>query len=128
MSKFGTKMVDAIKARELVEQLVVDNIGMLDSYENELEKQYRSELRNILKYVEYASNGNSLPETKMRKYGGADGCTEYEFKSDHLRLWAIQHPGKKIIILGGYKCSQLADERRFRALKKQFIASLNSRR
>jgi hypothetical protein len=128
MSKFDTKLVEQIKAREVVEQLVIDGIGCLDAYQIELEKQYQSELRNILKYVEYASNGNGLPDTKLKKYGNTDGVTEYEFKSDHLRVWAIQQPNKKVIILGGYKNSQPADEKTFRSLKKQFLEFLKHKK
>lgn len=41
----------------------------------------------MLTYMEYDANGNSLPVTKLRKYGGNnDGVTEYEFKSKHLRV------------------------------------------
>ena len=36
MSKFATKLVDEIKAKEVVEQLVIDDVGQLDNLENQL--------------------------------------------------------------------------------------------
>lgn len=126
MPKFVTKTVESINAREPVHQLVIDGTGVLDTYETSLVgTTYQSEFNTMQKYIEYAANGNSLPKTKMRKYKGAkDSVTEYEFKSKHLRVWAIQQPGKKLIVFGGFKNSQPADEVSFRALKKQYLESL----
>lgn len=129
MSKFATENIPLIKARENVEQLVINGVRVLDAYRNDLTgTTYISEYESMIRYIEHAANGNSLPENKMRKYGGNnDGVSEYEFKSKHLRVWAIQQPGKKIVILGGFKNSQSADERSFRALKKQFLESLQKK-
>ncbi|RYD83144.1 MAG: hypothetical protein EOP53_01705 [Sphingobacteriales bacterium] len=126
MPKFATETVSLIKARENVEQLIIDGRKVLDEYMASLKgTTYESELGNIIKYIEHASNGNSLPKTKMRKYqGNKDGVTEYEYKSKHLRVWAIQQPNKKIIIFGGFKNNQAKDESSFRNLKKQFLESL----
>ena len=125
MPKFATEIIPLIKAKENVEQLVIDGLKVLDKYKDTLiGTTYMSEFDSMIKYIEYAANGNSLPEKKMRKYGGSkDGVAEYEFKSKHLRIWAIQQPNKKILIFGGFKNSQKADENSFWALKKQFLQS-----
>ncbi len=124
MPKFDSAKITAINARELVEELIIDGEGILTTYENKLSKNYLSEFKNILKYIEYAANGNSLPKTKLRKYGNSNGTTEYEFKSDHLRVWAIQLPSKKLVVYGGYKNSQDADERIFKAKTKQYLETV----
>jgi len=126
MHKFGTETISSIKAREPVEQLIVDDERVLNTYKKNLKgTTYFSEYNTMLKYIEHAANGNSLPNTKMRKYGGSnDGTTEYEFKSKHLRVWAIQLPNKKLIIFGGFKNSQDDDEISFRSFKKQYLESL----
>lgn len=128
MPKFESEKIKAINAREIVDQLKVDDTLVLDAYEKSLVgTTYNGEYLTLLKYIEHAANGNSLPNTKMRKYGGnKDGVTEYEFKSKHLRVWAIQQPHKKIVVLGGFKNSQANDESAFWALKKQFLESLKN--
>ena len=49
---------------------------------------------------------------------------EYEFKSKHLRVYAIQQINGKIIVLGGFKNNQKEDINKFRSLKKQYLDSL----
>lgn len=126
MPKFATENISLINAREVVEQLIKDGIKVLDQFREDLnDTTYLSEFNTMIKYIEHAADGNSLPVTKMRKYSGSkDGTTEYEFKSKHLRLWAIQQPNKKIIIFCGFKNSQPKDEKSFWALKKQYLKSL----
>lgn len=79
----------------------------------------------MLTYVEYAANGNPLPNTKFRDVTPKGGIVkEYEFKSKHLRLYAIKKDNGKIIVLGGLKTTQDADFKRFRSLKSQYLNSL----
>jgi len=124
MPKFDSRKIEAINSREIVEELIIDGEAVLTVYENKLSKNYLSEFKTILKYIEYAANGAPLPKTKLRKYGKDNGVTEYEFKSKHLRVWAIQLPSKKLIVFGGYKNSQDADQRSFWSKKKQYLESI----
>lgn len=126
MPKFATQIVTSIKAREVVEELVVDGKSVLQEYKDEMKgTPYEKELGAMMKYIEKAADGHSLPKEKMRKYkGNKDGVAEYEFKTKHLRLWAIQQPNKKLLIFGGFKNSQGKDEVKFRSRKKQFLESL----
>lgn len=75
--------------------------------------------------MEYAANGNSLPDTKFKDVT-PDGTAvkEYEFKSKHLRVYAIKQTNGKIIVLDGFKTNQKADFKRFRSLKEQYLNSL----
>ncbi|MBK7883913.1 MAG: hypothetical protein IPJ81_08975 [Chitinophagaceae bacterium] len=127
MSKFVTQRVISINAKELVEQLVIDGIKQLDKFEKALKgTTYISEYRTILKYIEHAANGNSLPEKKFKLLKGVkDNIVEYEFKSKHIRVYAIQMPNNKIIIFLGYKNTQASDIISFRSLKKRYLESLN---
>lgn len=76
--------------------------------------------------MEYLGNNGSLPKTKFRVVTPTgEKVKEYEFKSKHLRIYAIQKMNGKIIILGGYKNKQHKDFLRFRSLKKQLLISLN---
>ena len=124
MAKFVTVRVEEINAKEVVEQLVIDDKKQLDVFQEALKgTTYLSEYKTILKYIEYLADGNTLPEAKFRHLKGVtDGITEYEFKSKHLRIYAIQFPLKKIVIFLGYKNTQDKDIADFRSLKAEFIA------
>ena len=76
--------------------------------------------------MEYLGNNGTLPKTKFRDVTPkGEKIKEYEFKSKHLRIYAIQKTNGKIVILGGYKNNQDKDFLRFRSLKKQLLTSLN---
>ena len=75
--------------------------------------------------MEYLGNNKSLPKTKFRDVTPkGEKIKEYEFKSKHLRIYAIQKPMGKIIIPGGYKTNQAKDFIKFRSLKRQLLISL----
>ena len=126
MPKFATIRVEEINAKEVVEQLIIDGKKQLDVFEEVLAgTTYISEYRTILTYIEYLADGNTLPKKKFRHLKGAkDGVTEFEFKSKHLRLYAIQQPGKKLILFMGLKADQDEDIVSFRNLKAQFLLNL----
>ena len=74
--------------------------------------------------MDAVANLLSLPETKFHPYSdGKDGVREYEFKTKHLRVYAIEQIGGKIIIIGGMKSNQAKDQATFRKLKNGYIAS-----
>ncbi len=79
----------------------------------------------MISYMEYAANGSSLTQEKFKDVT-PDGelVKEYEFKSKHLRVYAIKKPNGKIIILGGFKNTQKADFKLFRSIKQQYLDSL----
>ena len=108
--------------------MVIDGEGQLALFEQEIKQKhdrYLTELQMILLYIEYAANGQSLGETKFRDLTPVgESVKEYEFKSKHLRVYAIKKPNGKIIVLGGLKTTQKADFRRFRSLKAQYLNSL----
>ena len=75
--------------------------------------------------MESVSQLKPLPKTKFRELkGNKDKVKEYEFKSKHLRIYAIQQKNGKIVIMGGYKNTQTKDINTFRALKMQYLNSL----
>ncbi|GAB3491587.1 hypothetical protein GCM10027341_04780 [Spirosoma knui] len=128
MSTFALRKVQAVNAKQELDELVIDEIGQLTLFEELLQKtdkRFLSEYRTLLTYMEYIANGNSLPDTKFRDVT-PEGVVvkEYEFKSKHLRVYAIKKSNGKIIILGGFKTTQKADFKRFRSLKEQYLNSL----
>ncbi len=122
MPTFTMERVEVINAREGVYQLIVDSARPLENFEHQfINRNYLSEYRTILKYIEYAANGGTLPKNKLRVLQGGSGAVEYEFKSKHLRLYAIQQLGRKLILLIGRKHTQAEDIRSFRSIKKHYL-------
>lgn len=129
MSKFALKEIELIKGKQTFNKLLVDDIAPFDSFTEELEEQYESELASIYYRMEAVANLQSLPKDKFRELKGGKGdVKEYEFKSKHLRVYAIHQKDGKIVVMGGYKNSQDKDIITFRALKKQYIESLNDKK
>jgi hypothetical protein len=127
MRKFETKEVTLLKARETVEQLYIDDIGVIEAFEQELKgSTYLSELKTILGYVQHFADGNSCGSRMKYVKNAHRGGTEYEFISKHLRLYAFQQPGKKIIIfIAKKKKADSSDNiRSFQLLKEQFLQSM----
>lgn len=127
MSKFVLEDIENIRGKQIFSKLTIDGICQFDNFVNELEEQYETELDAINYYMEAVANLKSLPETKFRELKGRKGnVKEYEFKSKHLRVYAIQQKGGKIVVLGGYKNAQDKDLVLFRAIKKKYLNSLKA--
>lgn len=128
MPTFETRKVDAINARELVEELWVDGESQLDSLEEKLKgTTYISELQDLLVFIQHIANGGTPGKKLKILKKPIDGGMEFEFRSKHLRLYAIQRTNKKIIIFGGIKKAADSHDNieEFRRLKKKYIDSLN---
>lgn len=126
MSKFALEKIKAIKGKQSFYDLKVDEVGQFESFSNELEEQYKSELVTLNARMDLVANLNRLPKEKFRDITPKKQTVkEYEFKTRHLRLYAI-HIEKtgKVIVLGGYKNTQKSDIPSFRSLKSQFLKSL----
>lgn len=125
MAKYTLERMEQIRGKQVFEKLVVDGVAPFDTFIEELEEKYRSEAMTLYSYMDLVSNLHSLPDTKFHPYSdGKDGVREYEFKSKHLRVYAIEQKGGKIIIIGGTKANQAKDQAEFRRLKQGYIASL----
>ena len=125
---FTLRKLKAIQGRQEFDELVIDDLGQLELFEQEIRakhSQYQTELEMIFLYMQYVADGRSLNDTKFRDITPkGETVKEYEFKSKHLRIYAIKKPNGKIIVLGGLKTTQKADFRRFRSLKNQYLNEL----
>lgn len=128
MPIFELRKIETVQAKQEFDELVIDGIGQLDSFELLIKtkyKRYKTEYEMLFRYMEYVANGNLLPDTKFKDVTPTGELVkEYEFKSKHLRVYAIKKPNGKIIILGGLKTTQMADFKRFRSLKLQYLNSV----
>ncbi|GAB2562964.1 hypothetical protein [Spirosoma areae] len=94
MPTFALKKVEAVHAKQELDELVIDGVGQLELFEQEIKQKherYLTELQMLLLYVEYTANGQSLSETKFRDITpDGESVKEYESKSKHLRVYAIK--------------------------------------
>lgn len=124
MVKYTLVRMDQIRGKQVFNKLVVNGVAPFDIFIERLEDNYRSEVRTLYALMDAVANLLSLPETKFHPYSdGKDGVREYEFKTKHLRVYAIEQKGGKIVIIGGTKANQAKDQVEFRRLKKGYIAS-----
>ena len=124
MAKYTLERMEQIRGKQVFDKLVVDGIAPFDTFISLLEETYRSEVRTLYSLMDAVANLISLPETKFHPYSdGKDGVREFEFKTKHLRAYAIEQTGGKIIIIGGTKANQSKDQADFRRLKKGYLAS-----
>ncbi|RHH41618.1 hypothetical protein DW204_12060 [Phocaeicola plebeius] len=125
MRTFALENIEYIKGIQVFSKLIIDGQAPFDAFVNNLEDVYKPELASIIYYMESVSQLKPLPKTKFRELkGNKDKVKEYEFKSKHLRIYAIQQKNGKIVIMGGYKNTQTKDINTFRALKMQYLNSL----
>ena len=75
----------------------------------------------VLQYIERDGNGKRVADKKKDITPGKARVKEYEYRTKHLRVYAIRQKDGKIIILGRYKNKQKRDIRKFRQIKKQLI-------
>jgi hypothetical protein len=123
MSKFALHNIESINGKQLFFQLEINGIKQLDVFEEELiGTTYDGEFKTALTLMDFIANNRTLPKTKFRDITPKkESVKEYEFKTKHLRIYAINKPGGKIIVLGGFKNNQKSNINLFRSIKKQYL-------
>jgi len=116
MRTFATKEIKEIKGDKILfKKLQINNVCPFDVFVEEVKKnnQYFSEYKTILSYMNFFAQGNLLPkkhynEIKERRLKN-NGIKCHEFKSKHIRIYVLDQLFGGIVIIGGYKTSQLKD-------------------
>ena len=122
METIEVRRLNIISGKQTFEKLIVDGKDLLEDFELSLEERYRSEMRTIYAWMQMVADLNPVPGTVYHPISdGKDGFREYEFKSKHLRVYAIAESGGKIVVMGGKKNMQKRDIRRFRELKVELM-------
>lgn len=125
MAEFSLKPMEAIVGRQSFDMLVRNGVCLFEEFENSVEARYRGEVASLYAIMNDVANLKSLPDTKFHPYNKGDAAVrEFEFKTKHLRAYAIEKPGGKIVVIGGTKANQQKDEATFRKYKNQYIKSL----
>ena len=124
MTKFAFKKIEEINCLQDIVKLEVDESCYFDIFQEEIYKsgsQYITELGMILQYIERDGNGQGVADKKKDITPKKTKIKEYEYRTKHLRIYAIKQKGGKIIILGGFKNRQKKDIKKFRQIKNQLI-------
>lgn len=128
MPNFTLNRLEEIDGKQDIYKMQIDNQCLFDDFEKEIEKrgQYEEELASIYSLIEDVANNKLLPKTRFRdiSIGKKEKNKEYEFKSKHLRVYAIKALNGKVIIMGGYKSDQKKDIKKFRSIKRNYIKTL----
>jgi hypothetical protein len=123
MIKFTTRVVDEIKALEVVEQLCIYGVGQLDLFEEQIVgTTYSGDFKGLISFIQHFANGGN-PGRKVKYLRGGDDTTEFEFIRKHLRIYAIQRLTRKLIIYGGFKKATDSSDNImwFRAIKREYL-------
>jgi|SRR6056297_4078965 len=128
MTKFTLKKIEEIEGKQDIFKMEIDDTCLFDEFENDIENkgQYEQELYSIYSLMEDVANNKLLPKQKFRDItiNKKDSLKEYEFKSKHLRVYAIKTKEGKVIILGGYKNNQKRDIKKLRNIKANYKQTL----
>lgn len=146
MSKFVIKNIESVKGTQTFKQLVIvgDKVnvnklqleiedreknneeviqtGILDEYENSLQKSYQKSFLGIISIMNRVANLQPVADTKFKDVTPkGELIKEFEFKYQDLRVLAIKIQNGKLVMLCGYKNQQDKNFSRFRSLKKQYL-------
>lgn len=128
MTKFRLRKIEEIEGKQDIFKMEIDDICLFDKFEQEIERigQYEQELCSIFSLIEDVSNNKLLPKKKFRDLTNTkkDNIKEFEFKSKHLRVYAIKTKEGKVIIFGGYKNNQGRDIKKLRKIKSRYKKAL----
>lgn len=100
--------------------------GVLDLYNDSIEKKYNSSFRGIITYMNLVADLQTVSPKKFKYLPtGKEKIKEFEFKNGDLRVYGIDVFGGKLIMYCGYKNQQPQDIEKFRSLKRQFLDTYN---
>lgn len=125
MKEYSLNKIEEIEGKQVFYKLEIGGVCQFDEYVKEIERdgQYIDEYTSLIANMEDIANNNLLPKTKFRDITPSkkDKVKEYEFKTRHLRVYAIKNEAGKLILMGGYKNTQKKDINKFRALKDSYL-------
>jgi putative component of toxin-antitoxin plasmid stabilization module len=123
MSNFTLIEIVAIKGKQKFYKLKKDAVCAFDDFETEARINYNSEINRIYALMNKFANLETLTKKQFKDITPTkELIKEYEFKTHHLRVYAMKEANTgNIIITGGYKNSQRSDINHFREMKKMYI-------
>ena len=125
MVKYSLNKITEINGTQNIFKLEINKKCQFDEFESEVisQGQYEDEISSIYSLMEDVANNKLLPKTKFRDItlSKKDKNKEYEFKTKHLRVYAVKTESGKVVVLGGYKNAQKKDIAKFRNIKQNYL-------
>lgn len=123
MVNFAFKRIEAVKGKQTFDKLIVDGKCLFDEFEETMMPLYRNEIVQLYACMNEVANLRSLPYSKFHCF---DDNTPrgWEFKTKHLRVYCVEQPGGKIVVIGGMKSQQKKDIGIFRRYQKMLSVYL----
>lgn len=128
MSKFALKEYNNVTGKIKFFKLIEDKICYWDDFCREIQKDANLEdqLIAVVSRMNDISNLRTLPKQKFKDITpNKETIKEYEIKTKDLRVYYIKDGSGNLVIIGGKKNSQPEDIKRFRAIKKAYLNSIN---
>lgn len=126
MHNFALELIEEIVGKLRFYKLVIDDNCPYDKFCEEIrhDSNLHKQLITILSRMNDIANMKLLPANKFKNVTPVkEKVKEYEIKTPDLRVYLIKDDAGHLIVTGGKKNSQSADFKRFRSIKKQYLAS-----
>jgi putative component of toxin-antitoxin plasmid stabilization module len=128
MSKFALKEYNNVTGKIKFFKLIEDKICYWDDFCREIQKgsNLEDQLITIISRMNDIANLRILPAKKFKDITpGKETIKEYEIKTNDLRVYYIKDNSGNLVIIAGKKNSQPEDIKRFRAIKRAYLNSIN---
>lgn len=135
MPTFALKQIRDIGKNGLFDfhELVVDGVRPLKEFYDSVKHDPKlyDEIWGIYENFDLHARGAHLPYSEAHQLEDSDqGGVEWEFKSKHIRVFCFKASQGKIIVMAEFKEPKRKNQenqlRRFRNLKRDYLASLKS--
>jgi len=95
MKEYSLNKIEEIDGKQVFYKLEIEGVCQFDEYVKEITKdgQYVEEYTSLIAIMEDVANNNLLPKTRFRDItiSKKEKIKEYEFKTKHLRVYAIKN-------------------------------------
>ena len=106
-------------------KLVRNGKCSFDEFEDEITKNnnFKKEFIKLLTLMDWHANGRNLPPTSFKNIkDGKHKEIFVEFKTKHLRVYAVCTDEGKVVVLGGTKNTQKKDIEKFKRIAIEFVS------
>lgn len=128
MPTFELEEIKSVNGKIKFFDLIINGVNQQENFTQRIStnKQFLSEYRTIISYMNHVANLGSIPGAKYHKFSGImEKFHEHEFKTKHLRVYTFHLPDKgKIVVYWGFKSNQKEDMDIFRSLKNQYLRKI----
>ncbi len=126
MNRFTLRLLEQVKGKIKFSVLEIDGVCEFEIFCTHLEEEgtWKKQISTIFSRLDQVANLQLLPQNKFKNVTPhSEKITEYEVKTPDLRVYLIKVDEGHIVVMAGKKNTQPSDFKRFRSIKKQYLAS-----